>query len=85
MQKLKDKRQGLWEVDKGTEGEKILEYDNEAKKRESLWQKDKPILSFAVLHPNRPLIKGGKTDSAGKREGRERSHVSVPLLLKPSS
>lgn len=42
----------------GREGEIILKYDNEAeKKEESLWQKDKLILSFPVLHPNRSLTK----------------------------
>jgi len=41
----------------GTEGEIILKYDNELKKKESLWQKDKAILSFTALHPNRSLIK----------------------------
>lgn len=42
----------------GREGEIILKYHNEAeKKEESAWQKDKPILSFPVLHPNRSLRK----------------------------
>lgn len=58
MQKLKDEKQCLWKGNMGIEGEIILKYDNEVeKKEESLWQKDKPILSFPALRPNRSLTK----------------------------
>ena len=42
------------------------------KKKESLWQKDKPILSFTVLHPNRSLIKEER-QSQQRRGGKEKN------------
>lgn len=47
-----------------------MKYDNEAEKKESLWQKDKSILPCTALHPNRSLIKEER-QSRGEK-GRKR-------------
>lgn len=55
------------------------------KREESLWQKDKRILSFTALYPNGSLIKQEGESAEERREWKEGSHVSMPLLLKPSA
>lgn len=80
MQKLKDKRQCLWKGNMCTEWNIILKYNNEAEKKESLWQKNKPILPFTALHPNRSLIKKRK-DRVSREEGWKRRQAHPNALV----
>lgn len=58
------------------EGEIILKYHNVAgEKKESLWQKDKPILSFTVLHLDRSHRKEKR--QIQQRRGRKEMKVAT--------
>lgn len=88
MQKVEDEKQCLWKGNMCIEGEIILKYDNEAEKtpRKSLWQKDKPILSFPVLHPNRSPTKEQRQSqqrTGGKEEKVATSQFPCCWKLQP--